>query len=64
MTKILKCPECGSTKNIYARADVRWSAGREVWEIMEFSDVHGDYDCTDCGHCAAPADFEHEGQAA
>lgn len=61
MTTALKCPECGATDGIYARADLRWSAGRETWEIMT---VEGDYDCTHCDHCAASEAFETQEQPA
>ncbi|RXR28984.1 hypothetical protein [Sphingobium fluviale] len=50
-----KCPNCGTTNGIYAKADLRWQAMTQSWEISEVEDT---LDCTECDHSWSLSDSD------
>lgn len=41
------CPACGNENSVYARADIRWQAATQSWEVAH---IETELDCTECDH--------------
>lgn len=55
-----RCPKCGDTEHLYARADARWHPVEQAWVHVDGSEEDHAIDCTECDWTGSMAECEEE----